>query len=647
MPATAADLIATIQDYSDETLPEVDALQVEKRYSEERAKRLRDDGIEQYVDVAFSEKFKSFLDDPFVDPAAAKDAKSSFPDNRGYFVILGAGWGGLMYAVRLVQSGVEPKDIRIVDPATGFGGTWYWNRYPGLFCDIESYCYLPLLEETGYIPKHRYSTGEEIRNYAESTARKWGVADCAVWQTQAEKLIWDENAKEWQVTLVQKRSGEEPQKLNIRAPFVATVNGVLSWPKIPGVSGVLDYQGDIFHSSRWNYALTGGSPDDPSLGKLQGKRVAIIGTGATSCQIVPHLAKWVKHLYVVQRTPAAVDVRDQRETDQEWFRKEVAISKGWQRERMKNFHNHFTTEKQPDVNLVDDGWTRAPTMCAIAGNVHGPKTMEELPAYMQKLNAMDLPRQERIRKRVEQIVKDPVVAKRLQAWYPTWCKRPAFHDEYLETFNRENVTLIDTEGKGLKGLTADSIVAGGETYPVDLIVFATGFRPPFTGSPAQKANLTIIGRNGVSMDEEWGKNGPSTQHAVLDYNFPNLFLAGPWQGSNSPNYLFNVDLLAQSTAYILSEARKKAGDKPITVAPSAEAAQNWGMQVLMHSAPMAGIIGCTPGYFNVEGMLDRTPPEMQMVLARSGLWGHGIEDFTRIVNEWRAEGSMLGIDVHF
>lgn len=643
-PTAAANALAS-NGYQDEGIPGVDALQVEKRYGEERAKRLRDVGNDQFVDISVVDKFQSFLEDPFVDLAKVKDAKSMFPDNRCHLLILGAGWGGLLYAIRMIQAGVRPEDIRIIDPAGGFGGTWYWNRYPGLTCDIESYCYLPLLEETGYIPKQRYSTGEEIRTYAESAAQKWGVADKAVFQTKAKKLVYDENAKEWQVEIEQKRTGEQPQTLNIRSTFVATVNGALNWPKLPGIPGILDYKGDIFHSSRWNYALTGGSPEDATLSKLKGKRVAVVGTGCTAVQIIPEVAHWAEHVYVIQRTPAAVDHRVHWKTDPEWFRKEVATGPGWQRERLRNFHLHFTTEKQPEVDLVNDNWTSAVGMCAIAGNKAGPKTPDDLPAYMQKLHTLDLPRQERVRKRVEQEVKDPAVAKKLQAWYPTWCKRPAFHDTYLETFNRDNVTLVDTDGKDPDRITADSIVVGGESYPVDLIVCATGFRAPFTGSPAQKANIPIIGSNGVSMSEEWAKNGPSTQHGVLDHNFPNLFLSGPWQASNSPNYLFNVDALARESAHILAEAKRRAEGCPFTVRTSAAAAQDWGMQVLMRSAPMAAIIGCTPGYFNVEGGIDKVPPEYQMILAKSGLWGHGIEDFMSVIDAWREEGSMQGIEV--
>ena len=646
VPSTLAATDAA-QAYGDDSLNGVDAIQVEKRYGEERAKRLRDEGIDQFVDISLSDKFKQFGEDPWIDLAVVKDVKTQFPTDRTQMLILGGGFGGLLYAVRMIEAGIRPEDLRIVESGGGFGGTWYFNRYPGLICDIESYCYLPLLEETGYMPKHRFASGEEIRQYANLIAEKYGISDSAAFLTKAEKLTWDETTKEWQVQLTQSREGEPPQTLNIRSQFVATVNGVLNWPKLPGLPGILDYQGEMFHTSRWDYSITGGSPTDPSLEKLKDKRVAIIGTGATAVQAVPHLARWAKHLYIVQRTPAAVDVRDQKETNPEWFKKEVANSAGWQRERLRNFHQHFTTAAQPSVNLVNDGWTRAVTMAAIAGNPDpaAPKTAEDIPAYMKKLHAIDLPRQAAIRARAVEVVKDSAVAKKLQAWYPTWCKRPCFHDEYLPSFNRDNVTLVDTDGKGADSFTADSIVVGDKSYPVDIVIFATGFRSPYGGTPAEKANITITGLNNLSMSTAWETAGPSTLHGVLDTNFPNLFLAGPWQASTSPNYLFNVDALAKHSAYILSQSLKKADGKPFAVSSSKEAADNWAMEVMMRAAPMAAIIGCTPSYFNLEGAIDRIPPEAQRILAKSGLWGKGIEDFLGHIEAWRADGRMQGIEV--
>ncbi|KAJ5587878.1 uncharacterized protein N7459_003643 [Penicillium hispanicum] len=620
-------------------------LEVKKRYAEERAKRLRDDGNAQFIDISLSARHERFAEDPWVNPAAIEAVQSKFPNSSCEMLIIGAGWGGLQYAIRMVEAGIRPDDLRIIDPAGGFGGTWYWNRYPGVMCDIESYSYLPLLEETGFVPKQRYSHGEEIRSYANLVARKWGLADCGVFQTKAQKLVWDEAAKEWQVELVQQRAGHAVQHLSVRSRFVATATGVLNWPKLPDLPGILHYTGNVFHTSRWAYDVTGGSPTDPSLTKLQDKRVAIIGTGASSVQVVPHLARWSKHLYVLQRTPAAVDRRDQRETDEEWFRKTVAQSKCWQRERMKNFHQHFTLDEQPEINLVDDGWTRAPGLVGLAGNANGPKSLEEVAAYTAKLYDIDHPRQSRIRVRVDEQVKDPAIAAKLKPWYPSWCKRPLFHDEYLDTFNRDNVTLVDTDGKGIDSLTEDSITVGNESYPVDVIVFATGFRAPAAGSSADKANMTVVGTDGISMSEEWDRVGPTTLHGVLDAKFPNFFLSGPAQASLSGNYRFNLDELAKNAAYIIAESKRRADGKPFAVAPTAEAAEAWATQVMMHGAPLAVVLGCTPGYGNLEGDIDRAPVEKQMVMARSGIWGWGIEDFVAVIEAWRAEGDMQGIEV--
>lgn len=620
-------------------------LRTQNRYEEEKAKRLRDDGTKQFVDVLLSNQHERFAEDPWVDSTTIQEIGNKFPDGRCEVLIIGGGWGGILHAVRMVDAGIHPEQIRIVDPAGGFGGTWYWNRYPGLMCDIESYCYLPLLEETGYMPKTRYSTGEEIREYANLVTRKWGISECGVFQTKAQKITWDEHSKEWQVDLTQQRKGEPPQSLEIRSSFVAVAAGVLSNPQLPGIPGLLAHEGETFHSSRWAYDVTGGSPSDPSLVNLQDKRVAIIGTGASAIQAVPELARWSKHLYVVQRTPGAVDLRDQKETDEEWFRREVRRSRGWQRERMRNFHGHITTGDRPHINLVNDGWTRAPGLVAISGNTHGPKTPEELPAYIKMLNDIDLPRQNRIRARVEEHVKDPATAAKLKPWYASWCKRPLFHDEYLETFNRDNTTLLDTEGKGVDRITADSIVIGDESYQVDIIVFATGYRTPVAGSPADKANLTIIGSHGVSMSEEWARTGPSTLHGLMDSNFPNLFLSGPSQTALSGNFCFNLDQYAKHVAYILAESKRKTDGKKCTVRPMPEAAEDWSTQILTYAAAYGALFGCTPGYFNLEGEVARIPPEYLALAARSGFLGTGIESYIAIIEAWRAEGSMKGIKV--
>lgn len=403
-------------------------------------------------------------------------------------LIVGAGWGGIRYAVQMIKSGIPAQNIRIIDPAGGFGGTWYWNRYPGVMCDVESYIYLPFLEETGYVPRQRYSCGEEILEYANLVTRHFGLVECGVFQTQAEKLVWDDDAKIWHVGLVQSRKGEDPQRLGVRSNFVSIAVGVLNWLKFPGIPGILDYRGEMFHTSRWAYDITGGSPKDLCLDKLKNKTVAIIGTEACSIQAVPQLARWCKHLYVIQRTPASVDIRDQRETDVHRFNAEVCTDKGWQGERMKNFNAHFTLGEPPAVNLVDDEWTRVPALVGITGNPNGPIPPSEIAAYTSKLIEIDIPRQNRIRARVDEQVNDPVTAVKLKPWYPSFCKRPLLHDDYLASFNKSNVSLIDTDGKGVGRITADSLIVGNEEYKADIIIFATGYRSPSTGTTADKAN---------------------------------------------------------------------------------------------------------------------------------------------------------------
>lgn len=642
----AAAVLNTESDVYETGVRGVDALQAEQRYGEERAKRLRDEGNAQYVDlsIASDKRFERFQKDVWADPSLIPDLEAMFPDHYCRMLILGGGFAGLQYAGRMKEvAGLKSSDIRIVETAGGFGGTWYWNRYPGLTCDVESYTYLPHLEETGYIPKHRYAHHDEIRQYANLLAKRWDLSGSAVFQTQATHLTWDEKAKSWQTKLETHRG----QQLTVQSQFVVLANGVLNWPKIPDIPGLLDFQGNAFHSSRWDYECTGGSSAEynPVMSKLKDKRVAIIGTGATSVALVPQLAAWSKHLYVFQRTPASVSDRKQWETDPEWFLKEVATGPGWQRQRLKSLNSRFTSGPMPEIDLIGDGWSVAPTMAVLAGDPAGPSSPDELPAYIKRLHDMDLPRVNGIRARVETEVNDKDVARRLMPWYPTWCKRPCFHENYLQSFNRENVTLVDALGRGLEQITMDSIVVDGTSYPVDVIVFATGYRAPFIGTPAEKGNMKILGRDGVSMSEAWTVGGgPATLHGVLDTRFPNLFLSGPYQAALSGANVMGSDILAKQAAYILREAQK-CTEKVFAVAPTKDAAEDWAQQIVSRALGLAAMIGCTPGYYNVEGEMDRIPPEQQMIMARSGLWGRGIEDYVPVLEQWRADGGMKGIEI--
>ena len=313
-----------------------DADAMRARYANERDKRLRADGNEQYVEMTGD--FARYLEDPYIDEVIERDAKTDEVD----VVLVGGGFGGLQAAARLRDIGVN--DICLIEKGGDFGGTWYWNRYPGAQCDIEAYCYLPLLEELGYVPKEKYAYAKEILEHSANIGRHYDLYDSTLFQTEVTGLRWDEAARRW---IVSTNRGDA-----LRARFVSMANGPLHRPKLPGIPGIRDFKGHTFHTSRWDYEYTGGSPEG-GLDRLGDKRVAIIGTGATAIQCVPFLGETAQHLYVFQRTPSSVDVRGNAPTDQDWA---DSLEPGWQKHRMENFNALVSGVPQPE-DLVDDGWT--------------------------------------------------------------------------------------------------------------------------------------------------------------------------------------------------------------------------------------------------------------------------------------------------
>ena len=621
-----------------------------QKYNAERTKRLRPDGASQYIDLASSDRFQQYQDDPWLEDAGITVPALKDGDHCKY-LILGAGFGGLLFAVKLIKAGIDVSDIRIVDSAGGFGGTWYWNRYPGLMCDVESYIYLPLLEETGYMPKHKYSYGPEIREYTNHIADRFHLRDKASFQMQTKSLRWDEETKDWVVEFIHGRtSGKTGTALTVRAQFVIAAGGLLNNPHLPGIKGITDFEGRAFHTSRWDYEYTGGTPTDPCLTKLRGKSVGIIGTGATCIQALPELAKWAKEVYVFQRTPAAVDERNNTPTDSEWFNDQLTAKPGWQRERAANF-NAFVTNvtPRPDVNMVNDGWSNMVSFSALLGSPAALNlTQEKVPEYVGALHALDYPRQEAVRQRTAAIVRDQATAEKLKPYYPGWCKRPCFHDFYLSAFNAPNVHLVDTDGKGVHRLTPTALVANDTEYPLDCLIFGTGFRSPSIGSPAARAGLTITGRNGMSLDSKW-EQGVATLHGVCSRDFPNLFWPGPLQAAATANQTFVLDVLSEHVAFIVSQASERANGRQVVIEPSKEAEEEWSMRILGMGMASAALIGCTPGYLNSEGEMDKIlgmDQEAQMKAGRGGIWGAGIADFVRVLSEWREEGGLKGLEIN-
>ena len=415
-----------------------------EKYRVERDKRLRPEGNEQYLEV--SGDFTAYVDDPYISETIQREPLTDEVE----VAIIGGGFGGLITGARLREAGID--SLRIIEKGGDFGGTWYWNRYPGAACDTESYIYLPLLEEVGYMPKSKYAPAPEILAHSHNIAGHFDLYRGAVFQTEVTHLEWDEEAARW--TIYTNRDDA------MRAKFVVMSNGPLNRPKLPGIKGISSYQGHTFHTSRWDYDYTGGGPQG-QLDKLADKRVGIIGTGATAVQCIPHLGASAKELYVFQRTPSSVDVRDNRPTDPQWA---ASLKPGWQKERMENF-NTLTSGGVIEEDLVQDGWTEIIRNLISMANYRG-KGLErkEIESLME---LADFQKMEQIRARAEELVNDPNVAESLKPYYRQFCKRPCFHDEYLPTFNRANVHLIDTEGKGVEEITPAGVVANGTEYELD------------------------------------------------------------------------------------------------------------------------------------------------------------------------------------
>jgi cyclohexanone monooxygenase len=596
-----------------------DPEELRARYRFERDKRLRSDGNEQYVEVVG--EFAHYAEDPYVEPGFTRDPLSDEVD----VVVIGGGFGGLITAARLKAAGF---DVRIMEKAGDFGGTWYWNRYPGVMCDVESYIYLPLLEEIGYTPKFKYAPGHEIRAHAVAIARHYGLYEKACLQTGVTRLEWDAARGRWIVFT-------DRQDM-IRARYVAMAPGPLSRPKLPGIPGLLSFRGHTFHTSRWDYGYTGGDESGGLIG-LAGKRVGIIGTGATGIQCIPRLAEWADRLYVFQRTPSAVDSRDNRPTDLTWGR---SLAPGWQKRRMENF-NAIVNAGNEEIDLVGDGWTRIfRNLTVNAAKEAGRQLGRRLtPAERDELLEMaDFKAMEHIRKRVDHIVADKAAAEALKPWYHRLCKRPCFHDEYLDTFNRGNVTLVDTEGIGVERVTEHAVVVQGRDYEVDCLIFATGFE---VGTDyTRRASYDVIGRDGIKLSEKWSE-GLRTFHGLFSHDFPNCFFLGMTQTGVTVNFTHMLLEQAGHLAYVLTTARERGAE---IVETTAEAEDEWVAEIRQLADRPGGwnnryLSECTPSYFNSEGNV--TNPKGIM----ANNYGRGPVKFFALLEEWRATGELKGLEL--
>jgi cation diffusion facilitator CzcD-associated flavoprotein CzcO len=594
----------------------IDIAALRRRYRDERDSRVRPEATDQYVRTEggdFAELYETDIHTP--------DRERSPVTLDLDVAIIGAGWAGVLTSYRLQQAGIN--NFRAIDHAGGWGGVWYWNRYPGLQCDNDAYCYLPLLEETGVMPTKKFSDGFEIFDYINLLVSRYRLADKGLFHTLTKSLKWIESLQRWEVGT---NRGDR-----IHARFVVMANGLLNMPKLPGVPGIDEFKGKMFHTSRWDYGYTGGNNRAPTLDKLADKSVAIVGTGASAIQAVPFLGKYAKQLYVVQRTPSTVDKRENPPTDTEWAK---SLRPGWQRERQRNFHRAALEGLGPnDVDMVCDIWTE------ISRNLAAQLKSEGWPAldvaeFMRRREIVDYQVMQRLRNRVDELVQDSATADALKPWYRFMCKRPASNEEFYPTFNRPNVKLIDvSRTRGLSRITERGFVANGVEYPVDCIIFGSGFE--VTSDLDRRWGIQpFAGRDGISIYDYW-RDSYKTLHGVTTRGFPNLFFTGFIQSAFNASTTQIMDGHAIHIAYLIKETLARGA---ATLEPTESGQNDWVRHVRETTIDMSQFSNeCTPSYFNNEG--SKNKPRSFLGETYSPGW----YAFEQLLANWRDDGRMEGL----
>ena len=586
---------------------------VHAKYLAERDKRLVP-GRTAIRDLTHDEYVAGYRADPFT-PYSRREPVTDEAD----VVIVGGGIAGLLAGAHLRKVGIER--IRIVDQAGGVGGTWYWNRYPGVMCDVESYQYLPMLEELDYIPTRRYAFGEEIRQHLQNVADRFDLVTDALFHTGVTQAAWNDNTHRWTVHT------DRGDELSCR--FYVLAVGILNLMKLPAIPGMDEFDGCAFHTARWNYDYTGGGPGEP-LTNLRDKTVALVGTGASGLQCLPPLAESAKHVYVFQRTPSAIGVRGNRSTDPSFA---DSLPSGWQKARMDNFQS-IMLGRPVDADLTDDGWTHHYAAVQNPPRRKG-MTIEE---FISAAEELDFGIMEEHRQRIDHIVADPDVAAALKPYYRYLCKRPCFHDEYFDAFNQPNVTLVDCPA-GIERITAGGPVVGGRPYDVDCIVYGTGFEAEIT--PLQRrVGHDIVGRGGMSLAETWA-DGAASLFGMMSRGFPNMFIM-PAPGQQAV-VTVNYTQIAVLGAEFVSETVASLQKRDVQMFDvSAEAEADWIQQIVdTYVDPSAVMAACTPSRINNEG-------DPGGVRARDTNFGRGFGDYfayRELLEKWLASGELDGLEL--
>ena len=588
----------------------IDLASIHDRYEQERQKRLHAGGIEQFVAL---KDFPELSEDPWTPKHPPREAVSEDVE----VLIVGGGFAGLMASYHLTNQGIT--SFRVVDKAGDFGGVWYWNRYPGIRCDTEAYVYMPLLEEMGYVPSEKYATGQEIREYAQSIAKKISLHDKAFFHTKVTGMKWHEESARWQA--------ETDRGDAINARFVINANGQLDAPRLPRIEGMEKFKGKIIHAARWDYDYTKGDQVNGGMVGLKDKKVAIVGTACTGVQAIPHLADTSEHLYVFQRTPSAVDYRHNKKTDPAWAE---SLQPGWHQERIRNF-TEVTAGNLNVQDMVDDGWTDMMRKLKLVVASNSDQQMDD-----DQADIADAQRMEELRRLTDEVVKDRETADALKAYYGFWCKRPTFSDDYLDTFNRDNVALVDMEGKSIEAMTENSIVFGGKEHEVDCVVFASGYE--FGTTHTSRAGYDPVGRHGVVLSEKW-RDGLRTFRGMHTNGFPNWLLSGLTQAASGPNFMHVISEQINHAVYVI----KTCIDRDIrTIDAELEAENDWCQSMIDHAGPKREYLShCTPSYMTNEGAIGT----LNSHNITEAIWGGGLPTFLEWLHAFRENGELEGLIV--
>jgi cyclohexanone monooxygenase len=446
--------------------------------------------------------------------SALQSSKGHAANAEAYdVVVVGAGFAGMYMLHRLRGLGLS---VRVYEQGGDVGGTWYWNRYPGARCDVESmqysYSFSDELQQQ-WNWSERYAPQPEILEYANHVADRFSLRSDIQLNTRVDRAVFDERANSWQVSTSDSKT--------VTAKYVVLATGCLSNARMPDIKGLKDFKGQVYHTGHW--------PHEPV--EFTGQRVGVIGTGSSAIQSVPVIAAQASHLTVFQRTANfSIPARNAALTaaERDAFRKDYPEIRRFAREEARN---GIYTEL-PDKGALDDGdnerrakyearWTRGGLTFMMAyNNLVLDKAANDSAASF-------------VRDKIAEIVRDPQTAKLLQPNnHPIGSKRICVDTEYYATFNRPNVTLVDIRSDPIEQILPNAVRTGAKDYEVDALVLATGF-DAMTGSVTK---IDILGRNGQTLNQKWAE-GPKTYLGLMSAGFPNLFII---TGPGSPSVLSNM-----------------------------------------------------------------------------------------------------------